>query len=175
MRRMPVFAAIVSFATFAAAAPAMAQDRYDNRYDERYSNQGNRGNQGNQNSQSEGFYRERNDRTVYFQYERRRYCGVQSEEQLKALGGNFNSVQIVDRLRLSGSNSGACSWPNGFYRRDSGPAVYLLDGYGSGRGGSRVCEVASPQQLRSLGGNNRVKVVPRNSDLEAGRQPVRPC
>lgn len=172
MRRVPVLATIASLAVCVAITPAMAQNRYDQRYDERYSNQGNRGNQG---SQSEGFYLERNDRTVYFQYERRRYCGVQNEEQLKALGGSFDQVQRVDRLRLSGSNSGACSWPNGFYRHENGLAVFLLDGYGSGRGGSRVCEIASPEQLRSLGGNKRVKVVPRNSNLEAGRQPSRPC
>lgn len=165
MRRAPVFAAIAAFAAF-AVTPAAAQNRYDNRYDERNSNRGNGG---------EGFYRERSDGTVYYQYERRRYCGVQSEQQLKALGGSFDRVQVVDRLRLSGSNTGGCSWPNGFYRRENGPAVFLLDGYGSGRGGSRVCEIATPQQLRSLGGNNRVKVVPRNSDLEAGRQPSRPC
>lgn len=166
MRRVPVLAAIVSFAAL-VAGPAVAQGQYGSGYDNNRYNSG--------NSSGDGFYRERNDRTVYFQYERRRFCGVQNEEQLKALGGSFDRVQIVDRLRLSGSSSGGCSWPNGFYRRQNGQAVFLLDGYGSGRGGARVCEIASPQQLRSLGGNNRVKVVPGNSDLEAGRQPARPC
>jgi hypothetical protein len=166
MRKVPVFAAIASLAAF-AVVPATAQDRYGSGSNDRY-------NSGN-NSGGEGFYRERNDRTVYFQYERRRFCGVQNEEQLKALGGSFNRVQVVDRLRLSGNNTGGCSWPNGFYRRQNEQAVYMLDGYGSGRGGARVCGIATPQQLRSLGGNNRVKVVPANSNLEAGRQPSRPC
>ena len=168
MRTVPVIAAIASLAAL-AVVPAVAQNPYGSGYDNRYNN-GNNGNNG-----GEGFYRERNDRTVYFQYERRRFCGVQNEDQLKALGGSFDRVQVVDRLRLSGNNSGGCSWPNGFYRRQNGQAVFLLDGYGSGRGGARVCEISTPQQLRSLGGNNRVKVVPGNSDLEAGRQPSRPC
>lgn len=169
MRRVSAFIAIASLATL-AVAPAPAQDRYGSGYDDRYNNSSSSSNSG-----GEGFYRERNDRTVYYQYERRRFCGVQNEEQLKALGGGFDRVQVVDRLRLSGSNSGGCSWPNGFYRRQNGQAVFMLDGYGSGRGGSRVCEIASPEQLRALGGNKRVQVVPGNSDLEAGRQRSRPC
>lgn len=100
MRRAPVFAAIASLAAF-AAVPATAQNPYDSGYDNNRSNSGNTG--------GEGFYRERNDRTVYFQYERRRFCGVQNEEQLKALGGSFDRVQVVDRLRLSGSNTDGCS------------------------------------------------------------------
>lgn len=158
MRSATILVAIASLA--AIAFPAAAQ--YDNdRYDDRYDN-------------GEGFYREKRDRTVYYQYERNRYCGVQNEEQMKIFGG-FKQVREVDRLRLKGRNTGGCRWPNGFYRRSNGPAVYMLEGYGSGKDGGRICEIATPQQLRQLGGNKRVKVVPGNSNLEAGRSKVRPC
>lgn len=158
MRRMTMFVAIASFTAF--AVPALAQ----------YGNSGNdRGFRG-----GEGFYREKRDHTVYYQYDQRRYCGVQSEEQMKMLGG-FSQVRAVDRLRLNGRNTGACSWPNGFYRRSNGPAVYMLEGYGDGHDGGRICVIATPQQLRQLGGNKRVKVIPANSNLEAGRSKVRPC
>ncbi|MFK4872932.1 hypothetical protein [Novosphingobium sp. ZW T3_23] len=158
MRRVTVLAAIASFA--ACAVPAVAQ----------YSSNG----YGNRPAGAEGFYREKRDRTVYYQYERNRYCGVQNEAQMNMLG-SFKDVRIVDRLRLNGRNTGGCSWPNGFYRRDNGAAVYLLEGYGNGQDGGRICEIATPQQLRQLGGNKRVKVVPGNSNLEAGRSRVRPC
>lgn len=158
MRRVTVLAVIASFTAF--AVPAVAQ----------YNGNG----YGNRPDEGEGFYREKRDRTVYYQYARNRYCGVQNEEQMNMLG-SFKDVRIVDRLRLNGRNTGGCSWPNGFYRRDNGAAVYLLEGYGNGQDGDRICEIATPQQLRQLGGNKRVKVVPGNSNLEAGRSRVRPC
>jgi len=158
MRRVSIFAAIASVAAF--AVPAVGQHS-SNGYDNRYDN-------------GEGFYREKRDRTVYYQYEQNRYCGVQNEEQMKMLGG-FNQVREVDRLRLKGRNTGGCRWPNGFYRPNNGAAVYMLEGYGSGQDGGRICVIATPQQLRQLGGNKRVKVVPGNSNLEAGRSRARPC
>lgn len=158
MRSVTIIAAISALAAFAVPAEGQySNNRYDNGY-----------------GGAEGFYREKRDRTVYYQYERNRYCGVQNEEQMKMLGG-FDQVREVDRLRLVGRNTGGCSWPNGFYRRDNGAAVYMLEGYGSGSDGGRICEIATPQQLRQLGGNKRVKVVPGNSNLEAGRNRVRPC
>jgi hypothetical protein len=163
MREKSIFAAIAALVVF--SVPAAAQ--YDN------SGYGNRGND-NGYGRGEGFYREQRDRTVYYQYDRNRYCGVQNEEQMKLLGG-FKQVNVVNRLRLQGRNTGACQWPNGFYRRDNGPAVYMLEGYGSGQDGGRICAIGSPQQLRQLGGNKNVKVIPGNSNLEAGRGRIRPC
>lgn len=158
MRRVAFLAAIASFTAFAVPAAGQYSDSgYENRPGE-----------------GEGFYREKRDSTVYYQYERKRYCGVQNEEQMKMFGG-FAKVMEVDRLRLNGRNAGGCRWPNGFYRRDNSAAVYMLEGYGSGQDGGRICEIGTPQQLRQLGGDRRVKVVPGNSNLEAGRSRVRPC
>lgn len=161
MRKMITFGAIALGALAVPAAGQYNDDRYDNRRNSDY-------------ERGEGFFREKRDRTVYYQYERNRYCGVQNEEQMKLLGG-FKQVQEVDRLRLRGTNTGGCRWPNGFYRRSNSPAVYLLEGYGSGRDGGRICGISTPQQLKQLGGNKRVKVVPGDSNLEAGRGRNRPC
>ncbi|MBS7792393.1 hypothetical protein KTR66_20540 [Roseococcus sp. SDR] len=122
-----------------------------------------------------GFYRQTNQNAVMFQSARDRYCQVQSESQMAAFGG-FSKVTVVPRIAMLGQQTGACAWPNGFYRRTNETAVYRLYGVGTVAGiGTDICHVVNEQQMASFGGFRLVKVVAPTSDLGRGRGPVAPC
>lgn len=122
-----------------------------------------------------GFYRQSGQPAVLFQYTRDFYCQVQNEGQMAAYGG-FSKVTEVPRLAMAGRQTGACSWPNGFYRRSNETAVYRLYGVGVVSGvGADICHVVNEQQMAAFGGFRQVRVVAPTSDLARGRGAVSPC
>jgi hypothetical protein len=122
-----------------------------------------------------GFYRQSSNPTVLYQYEGRRYCGVQNEPHLNVLGGS-GRVEDAGYLQLNGRYAGACPWPNGYYRRADETTVYRLSGGArNGLFGDKICAVVSETQMYEFGGFNQVMVVPVNSDISAGRGKPRRC
>ena len=78
---------------------------------------------------SPGFYRNANEPTVYKLNSDGTYCTVQNESQMEALGGP-GGVLITDvrsATFLQGykaTPAGACSWPEGFYRKNGATEVF---------------------------------------------------
>lgn len=122
------------------------------------------------------FFRQADRPDVMMQYQPNLYCHVQNENQMAAYGG-FGQVQVVPQLRMVGTQTGDCGWPNGFYRKANDPAVYRL--YGTGQQsfnlGESICHVVNEQQMAANGGFSQVRVVSANSDLGRGRSPVVEC
>ncbi len=126
-------------------------------------------------AQKGSFYRQSNRPEVYFQYTDLLYCHVQNEWQMNAYGG-FNQVNVVSQLSLKGQKTGACGWPNGFYRRENQAAVYRMSGKGVAPNiGPDICHVINEQQMAQFGGFGVVMVVPGASDLNRGRGAISKC
>lgn len=119
-----------------------------------------------------GFYRQANMAAVMYQYAPDRYCHVQNEAQMAAYGG-FGRVRVVPYLQMWGRPTGACGWPNGFYRRANETAVWQLGG--PGQVGNMVCHVRDERQMMRFGGFGQVRVVPPGSDLMRGRSMMGGC
>lgn len=119
-----------------------------------------------------GFYRQANMAAVMFQYAPDRYCQVQNEAQMAAYGG-FSRVRVVPYLQMWGRPTGACGWPNGFYRRANETAVWQLGG--PGQVGNMICHVRDERQMMRFGGFGQVWVVPPGSDLSRGRSMIGGC
>jgi uncharacterized protein YvpB len=117
-----------------------------------------------------GFYKQQDRPEVYLVYRPGFYCRVQNEDQMNGFGG-FGRVQVVNRLSLSGTNTGDCGWSNGFFKRSNQPEVYRM--YGSGipefNIGDSFCHVQNETQMTAYGGFGQVRVVAPNSDLGRGR------
>jgi hypothetical protein len=85
---------VVASVAVSAFAPATAQNPYYNGQNYNGYNGQNYNGQGSYHGGGTGFYRESRDRTVYFQYERDRFCAVQNEQHLRSMGGN-GRVMVV--------------------------------------------------------------------------------
>ena len=128
------------------------------------------------NSGSIGFYRQSNRLEVYLVYRSGFYCHVQNEDQMQAYGG-FEKVNVVDNLNLTGTETGECGWPNGFYRRSNQPEVYRMFGNENQAFniGSAFCHVVDDAQMSRFGGSQQVQVVSPSSDLGRGRNFAGEC
>jgi hypothetical protein len=121
-----------------------------------------------------GFYRQEGRPEVMFQYSQGSHCVVQNESQMAAFGG-WARVQVVGSMQMRGANTGACLWPNGFYRRSNEPAVYRLHGLEPAILGDLACHVVNPAQMERFGGWGQLRVVPAGADLFRGREPPGEC
>jgi len=120
------------------------------------------------------FYRERGRPAVVFQFAEAHHCVVQNRSQMSAYGG-FDQVLMVPRLAMRGESTGACGWPNGFYRRSADSAVYRLHGRGALNIGRFACHVVNPRQMELFGGFAQLRVVEQSSDLFRGREQPGEC
>jgi len=120
------------------------------------------------------FYRQHDRPEVMYQFADGYQCHVQNPSQMMAYGG-WNKVQTVRRLAMRGEFTGACGWPNGFYRRADQPAVYRLHGAGPANLGRYACHVVDPRQMELFGGFGQVATVEETSDLFRGREQPTEC
>lgn len=99
------------------------------------------------------------------------YCHVQNPSQLRIYGLTpMASPDFRAKMASAGSKFvGACSWPDGLYKRSSNPAIYYL------YNGLSACWVRSFEKLDQLGGNGKVTVVDDTSDLIRGRKYSERC
>lgn len=133
-----------------------------------------------------GFYRYNNLDKVFLVFQTNSmYCHVQTESVMNAYdqalaveGGAREKIQVVrsgllDRLQ----NTGLCTIPKGFYRRENEPVVYQLSGEASPRfqTGTRYCQVTTDDQMRQFGGSQQVQVVSANTNITTGRQSTGAC
>lgn len=121
-----------------------------------------------------GFYRQRDEPTVMFQFAESLHCAVQNPSQMGVFGG-FDRVQVVARLAMDGNSTGICGWPNGYYRRTNEPHVYRLYGQGFLGLGRRACHVTDPRQMALFGGFAQVQAVEPSSNLFQGREQPGEC
>lgn len=123
-----------------------------------------------------GFYRQKDHPEVSLVYKPGLQCHVQNDDQMTAFGG-FWRVKILERLNLSGRNTGDCGFPNGFFRLSNRPEVFRL--YGSGIPeldiGDRFCHVTTEAQMNAYGGFSQVRVVHPGSNLGRGRTFTNGC
>jgi hypothetical protein len=128
-----------------------------------------------------GFYRFEGHPAVFYQYSDQNYCHVQNEVQMAAFGG-FNQVRVVNRNTLSGTQTGACGWPNGLYRGSQFREVYLL--YGNSwipNLGDKYCHVANENDLSQIEQTTGFRTTVINLqpseyfDLKAGRSGTGTC
>jgi hypothetical protein len=120
------------------------------------------------------FYRQQDRPEVMYQFADAYQCHVQNPSQMMAYGG-WNRVQTVRRLAMRGEFTGACGWPNGFYRRADQPAVYRLHGAGPANLGRYACHVVDPRQMELFGGFGQLVTVEATSDLFRGREQPSEC
>lgn len=90
--------------------------------------------------------------------------------------GGFNQVIVQGHNNLSGTQTGACGWPNGLYRGSMFREVYLL--YGNSwipSLGDKYCHVANEDDLRKIEQATGFRITVINIqpneyfDLKAGR------
>ena len=120
------------------------------------------------------FYQQQGRPEVMFQFADTHHCHVQNPSQMNAYGG-WNRVRKVPRLAMRGEFTGACGWPNGFFRRVEDPAVYRLYGAGPMKLGRFACHVVDPRQMGLFGGFGLVATVEQSSDLFRGREQPTEC
>lgn len=120
------------------------------------------------------FYQQQGRPEVMYQFADAYQCHVQNPSQMMAYGG-WNQLKKVQRLAMRGEFTGACGWPNGFYRRADQPAVYRLYGPGPARLGRYACHVVDPRQMGLFGGFGQVVTVEATSDLFRGREQPGEC
>lgn len=133
-----------------------------------------------------GFYRVNNRDRVYLVFQTdAMYCWIQTDsvmdaydKALAAEGGARGKVQntyigFLDRLQ----NTGLCTLPKGFYRRENEPVVYQLSGEASPRfqTGTRYCQVTTEEKMRQFGGSQQVQVVSTATNITAGRTSTGAC
>ncbi len=97
-------------------------------------------------------------------------CEVDNRVQLQAYGGRDKVTVLKDSQGPINSNRemGICRWPDGFYRVQNRDRVVRLDR-------NRACGITSRKHLRLLGGKDRVREVPENTHIAAGREKSGPC
>ena len=120
------------------------------------------------------FYKQQNQAAVMYQFDDAYQCHVQNPSQMIAFGG-WSRVQTVQRLEMRGEFTGACGWPNGFYRRADQAAVYRLYGPGPAKLGRYSCHVVDPRQMELFGGFGQVVTAEESSDLFRGREQPTEC
>ena len=121
-----------------------------------------------------GFYRQRGEAAVMFQFAESLHCVVQNPSQMGSFGG-WDRVLVVERLAMEGNSTGICGWPNGFYRRSNEPHVYRLHGQGALGLGHRACHVVNPRQMALFGGFAQVQLVEPSSNLFQNREQPGEC
>jgi len=97
-------------------------------------------------------------------------CEVDNRMQLNAFGGR-DKVTVLDNAEgivNANQDMGICRWPDGFYRVKNRDRIVRLDR-------NRACGVTSRQHLRLLGGKDKVREVPDNTHIAAGREKFGPC
>jgi hypothetical protein len=120
------------------------------------------------------FYQQQGRPEVMFQFADSYHCLVQNPSQMSAYGG-WSRVQKVRSLAMRGESTGACGWPDGFFRRVDQPAVYRLYGLGPMKLGRYSCHVVDPPQMERFGGFGQLVTVEASSDLFRGRERPTEC
>lgn len=121
------------------------------------------------NTWSSGFYRAANRNAVVFlDPDKKTSCNIVNEDQLIAYGGPRIVITVAPNSKFeSGRTSrGACRWPNGFYKESNrNEIVHLFNR----RRRYYICTVGSGDVLRRLRGEEQVRIVAPNSQLDAER------